>query len=107
MKIDVSRQRSLEASEYRVQLPQLKVALNNNNNYSKYVCKVHHQSKSSSVPQRAAQITFAASAAARDRTHTHSHANGNHINHTHRAALGGDFCIARNARTAAGIGVKR
>lgn len=40
-----------------------------------------------------------------DRTHTH--ANGNHINHTHRAALGGDFCIARNARTAAGIGVKR
>lgn len=43
--------------------------------------------------------------------HTHTralaYANGNHINHTHRAALGGDFCIARNARTAAGIGVKR
>lgn len=68
-----------------LKLPQLQLQL---------VCKVHHQSKSSSVPQRAAQIMFATSAAARPHTRTRKH-NGSHINHTHRAALGGDFCIAR------------
>lgn len=64
---------SAESWSLRVQLPPLKVALNNNNNYRKYVCKVYHQSKSSSVPQRAAQITFAASAAARPHTHSRTH----------------------------------
>lgn len=52
------------------------------------LCKVCHQSKSATAPQRVAQITFAASAALEADTLTHRHMRTPSINHTHRVTPG-------------------